>query len=350
MPILSSMNSATPNQVVDLSSSFHLIPSPNYLLQNLKLFSFDPSTTRSTSLDYLVETNNYVDRETTRYGTDQNTSILPRMTNYEIEIPHFYRQDEVTPEAFQSRRRFGSSAELDANSVVISYLEAHSIAHHATRERLLAKALFKNTVDATNTRNPNINWEDTFGSQQQVDTVNLASASTDVPEFLDGVMVKLRSALGSLSVSQTDTLVFCGSSFYSKIRFHPSVKELYTFTSAADNGNNIITNYREAGNMPGISMFRFMDMTFIRVPDDSVYSVGADEAYFVPKFSELANPFRAIYGPASRHMDVAQMAPQEVFSYTTRDQMQMVSVHNEYSLLPVSQLPSVIVKVTNTTA
>ncbi|MDA5491489.1 major capsid protein, partial [Yersinia kristensenii] len=212
MPILSSMNSQTPNQVVDLSSSFHLIPSPNYLLQNLKLFSFDPSTTRSTSLDYLVETNNYVDRETTRYGTDQNTTILPRMTNYEIEIPHFYRQDEITPEAFQSRRRFGSSAELDANSVVISYLEAHSIAYHATRERLLAKALFKNTVDATNTRNPNINWEDTFGSQQQVDTVDLASASTDVPEFLDSVMVKLRSALGSLSVSQTDTLVFCGSS------------------------------------------------------------------------------------------------------------------------------------------
>ncbi|WP_186381619.1 major capsid protein, partial [Yersinia massiliensis] len=163
------------------------------------------------------------------------------------------------------------------------------------------------------------------------------------------VLPKLRSALGSLAVSQVDTLVFCGSSFFSKLRFHPSVKELYTFTSAADNGNNIITNYREAGNMPGISMFRFMDMTFIRVPDDSVYFVGADEAYFVPKFSELTNPFRAIYGPASRHMDVAQMAPQDVFSYTTRDQMQMVSVHNEYSLLPVSQLPSVIVKVTNTT-
>ncbi|AIN18160.1 phage major capsid E family protein [Yersinia rochesterensis] len=345
MTILSANNN--PNQLVDLTESFKLIPSQNYLLQNLGLFNFKPSATRSIAVDYLVSDNAIINTETMRYGTDQNTTILDRYSSYNISIPHFYRQDVVTPEAFQSRRAMGTDSERTVTSVIIDYLDKHHTAYRRTTEQLLAKCLFKNTVDATKTENPNINWVDTFGFSQQVATVDLASASTDVPMWLDDVMVKLRNVQGNLSTAMQDTIVFCGSNFYSKLRFHASVKELFTFTSAADNSNNIITTYKEAANLPGFSMFRFMDMTFIRVEDAS-YGIDTNEAYFVPKFSPNTTPYVGYFGPASRNMDVAQMSPQRVYSYRTYTDMQMVNVHNEHSLLPASLLPNVVLKATNT--
>ncbi|WP_413732284.1 major capsid protein [Sodalis sp. RH20] len=347
------MNALEKFNLASMLPLFEAMPLRNYLLESLNIFDKTPSETIKVSVDQIINDNtSLLNKSNARYSSEFNTTTRPKAGNYLIEIPHFVRVDQAGVQDFQSKRKPGTELEETLMDIVTEYLQLHQTAYYRTQEASFAQSLFSGTVSVPYTIDrPLINWATEFGQVRPTANIDLSNQTIDVNEIFNGYVDTVGATLGGFTSNLRRYVVFAGAGFYNSLRFHASMKSAFQYVSPSSD-DNVIFQRREY--LPGITTFTMpgLSVDVIKVTDPLYTAfIGTNEAYMIPVFTEGTNIYNKVYGPASRHVQIAQGPTAEVYSYTIVDpKWAGVDVVNEFGILPVNHGIGMSLKITNTAA
>lgn len=343
-----SQPSFTDFSVANFSGSFEQDLVPNLILQSLGFFSSDFSDTPIINFDVITRDREAVLAPVQRYGSAFETSARNKASLHAIEMPFYMQLNEISASDYQGKRKQGTTEPLTAYDVLADYLIKHKTRAELTEEAVLAKALFSNTVSATHTQNPVIDMQTEFGLTQQTGDLSLLSATAKLDlELDDQVHSVIRKNLGSYVSYLENIYCFCGNRAFSLVKGHPSVREAF-LSGAISPALNPLINYAE--QLPAVQSFTFNNITFLCVTDP-LYNIGTNDMFFVPKMNKQAGIYKVMYGPASRHADLAERGGARLWQYSVKEpRFANITAVAEQTLLPLCYLPDVVVKVVAPTA
>ncbi|MCT4702457.1 major capsid protein [Enterobacteriaceae bacterium H20N1] len=231
---------------------------------------------------------------------------------------------------------------------VTSFALAMHDKYMRTRERIFADALFRNTVEATYTQQPVIDWQEEFGYQQEVGTI-ATGITADPLRSLDDAVTAAKVRMGGLAGQLDGFILFAGSNVYRGIKYHPDIRQNIQY-GVLD--RDVLFN-KEV--LPAFSTFIIENIRVVEVTDQNLYGIGPDESFLVPRFSkplssDIALPFGYVATATSRNLELAFAEPVDFRIYSTQDKLKNVEIFAESSILPVVYRPDFVTKLTNDAA
>lgn len=336
--------------MVDLVPAFKQSPLQTPLLTALNIFEKQGSASVKVAFDRIVEDNKtLLNTPKKRYSFDHDSTLRGEASNYLIELPHFHRKDGVTAKDVQSGQRIPGTTEKETRDhIIATYIKKHAIAHARTVEEAYARALFLGEVYTPQTSDRLISYTDSFDAPFMTDTIDLTASTTfDLLEQFNSYLDRINSAADGLYSNITRVVVFAGADAYSKLRFHPSMKDAFRYVSPLDAGNIIVQRQDFLPNvqtmsLPGLSV----DVIKVTDPLHTAF-LASNELIMMPIFGEGTQAYQHIYGPASVNSAIAFSGDvQEYFSYLTEDNLGKQDVYYESSILPVNHVTNMTLKIT----
>ncbi|XXN65129.1 major capsid protein [Enterobacter ludwigii] len=344
--------------MTDLVPAFSLTSQQNYLLQALGIFEKESSASVRVAFDRLAESNqSLLNTPKKRYDFSHNSTELGNASNYLVEIPYFLRHDTISAADFQKgNRRAGRSDDETYTDILGDYIQAHAKAHKRTVESMYARALFKGEVfapynpeeDLDDKARKVIDYAASFDAPFMTDTIDLASSTTfDVLEAFNGYLDRINAAADGLYSDITRVVVFAGADAYSKLRFHPSMKEAFQYVSPLDAGNIIVQRQEllpavQTMSLPGLSV----DVIKVTNPLLTAY-LASNELIMMPIFRAGTNAYQHIYSPASTNTRLARSGDlQEYYSYLIEKDLGEEDIYSEAGILPVNHVTNMTLKIT----
>lgn len=347
--------------MTDLVPAFSQTSQQNYLLQALGIFEKEGSSEIRVAFDRLTETNqSLLNTPKKRYSFDHNSTELGSATNYRVEIPYFLRHDSITAADFQQgKRRPGSTEEETYLDILKYYVERHAKAMKRTVEEMYARALFKGEVyapynpdeDLQDKERKVIDYATSFDAPFMTDAIDLTSSTAlDVLEIFNGYLDRINAAADGLYSDIVRVVVFAGADVYTKLRFHPSVKEYFGPTVSPLESGNIITQRREL--LPNVQTITLpgMSVDIIKLEDKlhTTY-LESNEMVMLPIFRAGTNAYQHVYSPASTNTRLARSGDlQEYYSYLIEKDLGEEEIYSEAGILPVNHVTNMTLKVTAT--
>ncbi|EPH7217915.1 phage major capsid E family protein [Serratia ureilytica] len=324
----------------DMSASFEQPAMENHLLQEMKVFGSDTSTTPKASVDYKLDEQSKLFETNERYGTDYNTTEVNRAKSFTLDIPHITATGRVTAKDFQGKRVFGSK---DATEQMAALVAAEAFRQHKsflrTKEKMLADALFYNRVSDKHTGD--VDFTQVFGFNQQTHQIDATVAAVPIESMKTAVKDIKRAAAGR----QINRMVaVCGSEFMNTIKYHPLTIQMGYYKTAPA----VFIDGKEISQ--GYEIFELDGVTYIE-SNNPDYEVEDKGAFLFPVFKHDtrlgASPFMNIAGPASRDAVLADSnVIREFYAYSVQDKLHNVEVFSEASMLPVIYRPDFVSKLT----
>lgn len=339
------------NKMLDLVPLFQAAPTENYLLQNLGIFEKVPSESIYVAVDRLIEDNaSLLNKETKRFSPEHNSTKRSSYSGFQIELPHFAREDTLSAADFQKSGRVAGSDRSESRlEILADYVKRHAKAHNRTLETYYANALFKGKVAVEYTDDaPLIDYADSFDAPFMTASIDLSDDTTPVIRIFNEYLDQVTNATGGMWSDVKRTVVFAGANFFNALRFHPSLEKAYAFVSPFD-PQNITTQRQEL--LPNVQTFSLpgMSVDVIKVTDPLLTPyIGINEAIMLPVFQPGTNVAQHVYGPASRDTNLAASGvTQEYFSYVYEKQRGESEVVSEASILPINHGTGFTMIITN---
>ncbi|MDJ0035167.1 major capsid protein [Pantoea allii] len=339
--------------MTDLAPLFSLTSQQNYLLQALGIFEKESSTSIRVAFDHLTESNkSLLNTPQKRYSFEHNSTELGNASNYLVEIPYFLRHDTISAADFQNgNRRAGRTDDETYTDILGDYIQAHAKAHKRTVESMYARALFKGDVYTPFTETDNerkvIDYAASFDAPFMTDSIDLSSGTTvDVLEAFNGYLDRINAAADGLYSDVTRVVVFAGADAYSKLRFHPSIKEAFQYVNPLDAGNIIVQRHDLLPNVQTMSL-PGLSVDVIKVTDPLLTAfLASNELIMMPIFRDGTEAYQHIYSPASTNTRLARSNDlQEYYSYVIEKDLGEEDIYSEAGILPVNHVTNMTLKI-----
>jgi len=333
----------------DHTKTFENMEAKNTLLTTLNVFN-DRQTSMSpkVSLDIIDEVAQKVASSVNRYGSEWSTLPKRSSSNHLVEAALYAYQDRITAADVQPYRKPGSDLQTTIMDAVTSSALAMHDKYMRTRERIFADALFRNTIEATYTQQPVIDWQEEFGYQQEVGTIS-TGITGDPLRSLDDAVTAAKVRMGGLAGQLDGFILFAGSNVYRGIKYHQDIRQNIQY-GVLD--RDVLFN-KEV--LPAFSTFIIENIRVVEVTDQNLYGIGPDDSFLVPRFSkplssDIALPFGYVATATSRNLELAFAEPVDFRIYSTQDKLKNVEIFAESSILPVVYRPDFVTKLTNDAA
>lgn len=329
----------------DLTDTFVSSFKPKSLIiQELGLFTDVASDTPIAAVDYYVEESDEVTlpADNQRFGSDTNGITLRQTKTLALEIPMTEGTAEIKPKDWQGKRAFGGTGEKSIEECVVEASAKLANDRDIWVEYKLTQALVLATQTAPETMNPEINYQDLFGTRFTSLNLNLSDASFDVPAWIARTQSQVKRRAREFPIERI--YAFCAPEVFFSIMSHPTIKQMMAYTVDPYSSRNILTNYSTLGASSGLDAyqaFNFGGFTFVLIDDRFFGMMGENQLLIAPKFADGSqNPLKRYYTRASRDGIVAQQSPQTSYAYTTVTDRNNVQLWTETSCLGVNMLPS----------
>ncbi|WP_321147214.1 hypothetical protein [Serratia nevei] len=321
---------------VDLLEVFKDVDAGVYLLQDLGIFTSAASGTPKARITDIVASQAQELGQTARFGTDSNYLVEPKPLPYDMEIPHTYQSATVSSADWQGIVSPTTGQQKTVDECVADKSLYMLQDYKYTREKSLARAIFENRAIAKHTDGGDFNFTDVTGHARQTDKliVGPSNAGTnDMVTQFSRFARKLRKVYGRARSQQLGFYVFCGAELYDALKTNTMFTAL-AMSNGVDAGKPSGI-FQTAPSIRGYESFQWNEFTYVLVDDEELYNVGTDGAVIVPRFNSSANPMRYVYGPASRHQELARAATLPRVTYQTVDEYGVITLHQEFSAIDI---------------
>lgn len=216
-------------------------------------------------------------------GSVASATELGRRRLLPINTVHLPQRSTMYADEIQGIRAFGSQSELEVSqSRVNKYLAKHRTQLDATHEFHRIGAISGKILDSDGTT-VLLDVYQTFGITQEVFSMALDVAATDVRMKSDDVLDLIEDALGATPLRGARAL--CGKDFWKKLISHKSVKDTYLNTAQAAELRGKVPDSFELG---GITYERYRGSIkgTPYIPDDEAraFPEGVND-FFITRFS-----------------------------------------------------------------
>ncbi|MFM8097967.1 major capsid protein [Klebsiella pneumoniae] len=337
--------------MINLIPAFEMLPSNNYLLQNLNIFDKQGSADITIAYDRIANANRaLLNTPKKRFSMEHDATKRGESKLFNIEIPYFHREDTVSSADIQRGiRRPGTNQAETMDQIVFNYMRDHATAHKEAVEESYARCLFKGEIESPFTpQGPIIKYTDMFDAPMMTDTVDLTTGGTlDVIQQFNEWLDRISEATQGLYNRIRRVVVFAGVTAFSQLQYHQSLREAFKFVDPND-PRNIVTQRTEIlGNvvtftLPGLAI------DVIKVADPSLTKyLEKTEMVMIPVFEQGTNGFVHVFGPASADTNLAERGDvQEVYSYLYELQRGNREIVSEAGILPINNCTGMTLKIT----
>ncbi|MDM3066115.1 major capsid protein [Citrobacter sp. CK180] len=321
---------------LDLVTAIKDVPSGNYLISDLGIFTDVNSTTPNAQILDIVETQVSELEQVAANGTEVNSIKMDKTILRAQELPHYATESDVKTADWMGLVSPQNPDQAAAITQVIADKAVRMRNYHLeTVEATLARALFQQKAKAAKTNDGDVDFNVVF------DTAPLSfdldgSAGANVYAQLAKIRRMLVKEYGASRSYLERFYCFASPDLYDVLASHPEITSLITNKVAEAAKGALIPV-----NTAGYDSFSIGNITFI-LADDDRYEIEEGSGLFVPKFKAAdRNPMKLVHGPAQRHQDISVkgvIAP--YYQKITTDRYGMVTVHSEAAFIPLNLRPN----------
>lgn len=326
-----------PFELVDYTQELLLIPNQWGLINELGLFSEEPVSQHSVTVESSEGTLGLVTDQVRGARNTMNKNDTRSLRSF--PIPHFPLDDAVKPEDIQGKRAYGSpdAAETEA-AVIARKLERIRMNHAVTLEAARAYAI---TVGAIYAPNGTVagNFYTDFGiTRKSIDFV-LGTTTTDLTAKSEEGLSHIQDNIQSGEVV-SNVIVLCSPAFFGKLINHATVKEAYKYYTSTQEplrqrlGSGLYRRFTHGG----------VDYIEYRGSYNGTALIPAGEAYMLPQGT--SDMFLTYFSPANKFSHVNTLGEAAyVFTYKDPTDTQ-IQIQSESNFLNLVRRPQAVVKLT----
>lgn len=217
---------------------------------------------------------------------------------HSFQVPHFPLEDAIYPQDIQGKRAYGSATEAETFDAVRARKMERIRQNHAwTLEFARAQAITAGTVYAPS-GTVSQDWFAEFSVSRTTVDFLFGTGTTEMMGKVENIISAIQDNAGAVSI--TGVVGLCGSTFFSRLISHPTIKQAYQYYTSTQEPlrqrqsmgvkDSAVAMHRE---------FFFGGIRFIELRDqyNGVPLIPVVEAYFLPTGTDY---FRTYFSPANR--------------------------------------------------
>jgi hypothetical protein len=326
-----------PFELVDYTQELLLIPNQWGLINELGLFSEEPVSQHSVTVESSEGTLGLVTDQVRGARNTMNKNDTRSLRSF--PIPHFPLDDAVKPEDVQGKRAYGSPDQAETEAAVIARkLERVRMNHAVTLEAARAYAITAGAIYAPN-GTVSGNFYTDFGiTRKSIDFV-LGTTTTDLNAKSEEGIAHIQDTIQSGEVV-SNIIVLCSPAFFGKLINHATVKEAYKYYTSTQEplrnrlGSGVYRRFVHGG----------VEYIEYRGSYNGVALIPAGEAYMLPQGT--SDMFLTYFSPANKFSHVNTLGEQAyVFTYKDPTDTQ-IQIQSESNFLNLIRRPQAVVKLT----
>ena len=326
-----------PFELVDYTQELLLIPNQWGLINELGLFSEEPVSQHSVTVESSEGTLGLVTDQVRGARNTMNKNDTRSLRSF--PIPHFPLDDAVKPEDVQGKRAYGSPDQAETEAAVIARkLERVRMNHAVTLEAARAYAITAGAIYAPN-GTVSGNFYTDFGiTRKSIDFV-LGTTTTDLNAKSEEGIAHIQDTIQSGEVV-SNIIVLCSPAFFGKLINHATIKESYKYYTSTQEplrnrlGSGVYRRFVHGG----------VEYIEYRGSYNGVALIPAGEAYMLPQGT--SDMFLTYFSPANKFQFVNTLGEQAyVFTYKDPTDTQ-IQIQSESNFLNLIRRPQAVVKLT----
>ena len=326
-----------PFELVDYTQELLLIPNQWGLINELGLFSEEPVSQHSVTVESSEGTLGLVTDQVRGARNTMNKNDTRSLRSF--PIPHFPLDDAVKPEDVQGKRAYGSPDQAETEAAVIARkLERIRMNHAVTLEAARAYAITAGAIYAPNGTVAGSFYTDFGITRKSIDFV-LGTTTTDLNAKSEEGIAHIQDTIQSGEVV-SNIIVLCSPAFFGKLINHATIKESYKYYTSTQEplrqrlGSGLYRRFTHGG----------VDYIEYRGSYNGTALIPAGEAYMLPQGT--SDMFLTYFSPANKFQFVNTLGEQAyVFTYKDPTDTQ-IQIQSESNFLNLIRRPQAVVKLT----
>jgi len=326
-----------PFELVDYTQELLLIPNQWGLINELGLFSEEPVSQHSVTVESSEGTLGLVTDQVRGARNTMNKNDTRSLRSF--PIPHFPLDDAVKPEDVQGKRAYGSPDQAETEAAVIARkLERVRMNHAVTLEAARAFAITQGAIYAPNGTVAGSFYTDFGITRKSIDFV-LGTTTTDLNAKSEEGIAHIQDTIQSGEVV-SNIIVLCSPAFFGKLINHATIKESYKYYTSTQEplrqrlGSGLYRRFVHGG----------VEYIEYRGSYNGVALIPAGEAYMLPQGTR--DMFLTYFSPANKFSHVNTLGEAAyVFTYKDATDTQ-IQIQSESNFLNLIRRPQAVVKLT----
>jgi len=326
-----------PFELVDYTQELLLIPNQWGLINELGLFSEEPVSQHSVTVESSEGTLGLVTDQVRGARNTMNKNDTRSLRSF--PIPHFPLDDAVKPEDIQGKRAYGSPDQAETEAAVIARkLERIRMNHAVTLEAARAYAITAGAIYAPNGTVAGSFYTDFGITRKSIDFV-LGTTTTDLTAKSEEGIAHIQDTIQSGEVV-SNIIVLCSPAFFGKLINHATIKESYKYYTSTQEplrnrlGSGVYRRFVHGG----------VEYIEYRGSYNGVALIPAGEAYMLPQGT--SDMFLTYFSPANKFSHVNTLGEAAyVFTYKDATDTQ-IQIQSESNFLNLIRRPQAVVKLT----
>jgi hypothetical protein len=324
-----------PFELVDYTQELLLVPNQWGLINELGLFSEEPVSQHSVTVESSEGTLGLVTDQVRGARNTMNKNDTRSLRSF--PIPHFPLDDAVKPEDVQGKRAYGSPDQAETEAAVIARkLERIRMNHAVTLEAARAYAITAGAIYAPNGTVAGSFYTDFGITRKSIDFV-LGTTTTDLNAKSEEGIAHIQDTIQSGEVV-SNIIVLCSPAFFGKLINHATIKESYKYYTSTQEplrnrlGSGVYRRFVHGG----------VEYIEYRGSYNGVALIPAGEAYMLPQGT--SDMFLTYFSPANKFSHVNTLGEQAyVFTYKDPTDTQ-IQIQSESNFLNLIRRPQAVVK------
>ena len=326
-----------PFELVDYTQELLLVPNQWGLINELGLFSEEPVSQHSVTVESSEGTLGLVTDQVRGARNTMNKNDTRSLRSF--PIPHFPLDDAVKPEDVQGKRAYGSPDQAETEAAVIARkLERIRMNHAVTLEAARAYAITAGAIYAPNGTVAGNFYTDFGITRKSIDFV-LGTTTTDLNAKSEEGIAHIQDTIQSGEVV-SNIIVLCSPAFFGKLINHATVKEAYKYYTSTQEplrnrlGSGVYRRFVHGG----------VEYIEYRGSYNGTALIPAGEAYMLPQGT--SDMFLTYFSPANKFSHVNTLGEAAyVFTYKDPTDTQ-IQIQSESNFLNLIRRPQAVVKLT----
>lgn len=319
--------------VLALSAAINKISPVPSQIRDLGIFKPKYLSTTHVDIEYQETTQQLI--QSRKRGEVAGGVDSPERKMHTFKITHLPVYDTIVADEVQNIRAFGTTQLQAVENKVIEKLATQKASLEMTREHHMLGALGGKILDANN--KVILDIYDAFGLKRETISWKFSDEKQSIGAEIDKSLTAMRKKLKGAAV--TRWVAFCGDTFLEKLKYHKSLKDIYSRYqegAAYRNGN--------AGINP--ITFEFNGIQFIQYNNDfsgSEAAIHSEQAFLLPVGTNLYSEF---FAPADFNETVNTTALPYYAKRKPLDFDKGYQLHSQTNPLPMLHRPDLVVTLT----